>query len=298
MIFRKFLKEVRETLNLKVERKESFKNHTTFRIGGKIKYFVEVKEEKTLIKLLEIAKKHNVKYFILGQGSNLLCKDKTYKNLVIKISLNDIKVNNNKVTCGAGVTLYKLNLFLFEKGLSGMEWSFGIPGSVGGGVKMNAGAFNKEMKDVISAVYFTDGEKVFKRKKEDLLFSYRKSFFENKNLVILRVEFALFKDEKEKIKERAFLYLEKRRKLQPYNYASAGSVFKNTKDYSAGYLIESVGLKGYRVGNAQISQKHANFIVNLDNKAKFREVFKIILKIKRTVFKMFDIILFEEIEIV
>ncbi len=273
----------------------TFKQLTTFRIGGKIKALVEITKVDELLKVLGLLKEYDVPYFILGKGSNLLVSDKPCKYVILKIMLNTITVRKNKIICGAGVSLFKLNTVAINNGLSGLEWSFGIPGSVGGAVKMNAGSFGGEMKNVVECVYYTDGEKIYKKTNKSLQFSYRKSYFSNKNYVVLKAIFNLEFGASEDIKNKCLNNLKSRQNTQPYNKASAGSVFKRPLNNFAPVLIERCNLKGFKCGGAEISTKHCGFIVNQDGNATFNQVFKIITKIKKTVSKKFGIILEEEI---
>jgi len=292
----KFIKILKSQIsNIEVKSDKSFKDLTTFKIGGKIKYFIEIKEVNILLKILNLANKYSIRYFILGQGSNLLASDKVCKILILKISLNSIVVRKNKIICGSGVSLFKLNHFAIKNNLTGLEWSYGIPGSVGGAVKMNAGSFGGEIKNVVDCVYYTDGYKIYKKQKSSLEFDYRKSFFTNNNFVILKVIFCLEKSESSIIEKLCFDNYEKRRKMQPYNMPSAGSVFKRPLNAFAPVLIQRSKLKGVACGGAKISSKHCGFIVNESGQATFKQVFKLIAKIKKTVLKKFDIILEEEI---
>ncbi len=288
----------KEVKNIIIKNNLSFKDLTTFKIGGKIKYLIEIKEINILLKILHFANYYGIPYLILGQGSNLLVSDKTCKILVLKILLNDIVVRDNKIICGAGVNLFKLNHVAIKSNLSGLEWSYGIPGSVGGAVKMNAGSFGGEIKNIVSCVYYTDGNKIYKKNCDALMFSYRKSFFTNNNYVILKVVFNLKKDEKNNIERLCFDNLKKRQNTQPYNYPSAGSVFKRPLNEFAPVLIERCKLKGVSCGGAKISSKHCGFIINKNNQATFVQVLKLITKIKKTVLKKFDIMLEEEIIII
>ena len=291
--FIKFLKK--EVPNIIIRDDLSFKDLTTFKIGGKINYLIEVKEINILLKVMQLIKKYKKKYFILGQGSNLLASDKTCNILVLKILLDNISVRNNKIICGAGVSLFKLNHIAMKNELSGLEWSYGIPGSVGGAVKMNAGSFGGEIKNVVSSVYYTDGNKIYKKTSNSLGFDYRKSFFTNNNFIILKVVFNLKKSIEEDIEKLCFKNLKKRRETQPYNFPSAGSVFKRPQNSFAPVLIERSKLKGVCCGGAKISSKHCGFIINYNGQATFNQVLKLINKIKKTVLKKFDIILNEEI---
>jgi len=256
---------------MKFKRNVLLKNHTTFQIGGPAKYFFVTKTKEELISAIKKAKKIKLPFFILGGGSNILVSDKGFNGLVIKF--------------GQPLSSY------VSKGL---EWAVGIPGTVQGAVCGNAGAFKKSMKDVVERVEVFDTEtgkvKIFKNK--DCWFSYRNSIFrKKKNLIILLVKIASKKSNTKKIKQ----YLDYRKKTQPLNLPSAGSVFKNPSGFSAGELIEKCNLKGKKIGNVKISEKHANFIVNLgDGKAK--DVKKLIKIIKNKVKNKFGVVLKEEIQ--
>lgn len=291
--FIKILKSKISTIEIKSEK--SFKDLTTFKIGGKIKYLIEIDSINILLKILEQVKKYNIPYFILGNGSNVLASDKVCKILVLKICLKDFVVRENKIICGSGLSLFKLNDIAIQNSLTGLEWSFGIPGTIGGAVKMNAGSFGGEIKDVVESVYYTDGFKIYKKQKKSLDFEYRKSFFSNKNFVILKVVLSLKTGNKNQIKNACLENYKNRLNLQPYNLPSAGSVFKRPQNDFAPVLIERCKLKGLRCGGAEISPKHCGFIVNFNKQATFKQVIKLITKIKKTVLKKFDIILVEEI---
>lgn len=248
------------------------KNHTTFKIGGPAKYFFVAETKDDLIKAILEAKKLNLPFFILAGGSNLLVSDDGYKGLVIKT--------------GKPLSSY------VSKGL---EWAAGIPGTVEGAVYGNAGAFGKSMKDAVESVEVFDAEikkiKVFKNR--DCKFAYRDSIFKrNKNLIILSVKIKSKKSNPKKIKK----YFKYKKEKQPLDYASAGSVFKNPEGFSAGELVEKCGLKGKRIGNVKISEKHANFIVNL-GQGRAKDVKKLIKLIKKKVKEKFGIKLEEEIEL-
>lgn len=285
----------RNVKEVNVYNNKYFRELTTFRVGGKIKCLIEINNINSLLKVMFYIKKYNLEYFILGAGSNILATNSTFNKVVLKISLVDISVKNNLIICGAGVGLFKLNQIAIKNSLSGLEWSFGIPGSVGGAVYMNAGSFGGEIKDIVKCVYFTDGEKIFKKDKKSLEFDYRKSFFTDKNLIILKVVFELHKGLKKEIEKLCYKNYENRRKTQPFNLPCAGSVFKRPKIEFAPVLIEKCGLKGVSCGGAEISTKHCGFIVNKTGDATFNQILKLISKIKKTVSKKFDIILEEEI---
>jgi len=248
------------------------KNYTTFRIGGPAKYFFVAKNKTELIEAIKTAKKLKLPFFILGGGSNILVSDEGFNGLVIKY--------------GQPLSWY------VSKGL---EWAVGIPGTIQGAVWGNAGAFKKSMKDVVEEVEVFDIKigkvKIFKNK--DCRFSYRDSIFrKKKNLIILSVKIKTKKSNTKKIKQ----HLDYRKKTQPLNLPSAGSIFKNPEGFAAARLIEECGLKGKRVGNVKISEKHANFIVNLGG-GKAKDVKKLIKIIKNKVKNKFGITLEEEIRI-
>ena len=284
--------------HLKFKTDECFRGHTTFGIGGKIAIYVEVEKPSDIIRLVKILNSEEVRYFILGLGSNILADDQFHDMVVIKNNIKGITIRGDKVVCGAGESIARLNNVAMENSLSGLEWSYGIPGSVGGATKMNSGSFGGEMKDVVDCVYYFDGIKICKKNVASLDFSYRHSYFSDKNFVILKVVFRLHRAKREDVEKKSFEILKTRRKLQPHNYKSAGSVFKKPKDTFAPVLIESCGLKGLCRGGAEVSTKHCGFVINKSGDAKFSNVFWIICKIKETVCKKYGIMLVEEIEII
>lgn len=248
----------------------SLKKYTTFQIGGPARYFFAAKNKASLIKAIQKAKKENLPFFILGNGSNLLVSDKGYKGLVIKT--------------GKPLASY------VSKGL---EWAVGIPGTIEGAVYGNAGAFGQSMQTAVKSVEVFDlkDEKIKILSNKNCQFGYRDSVFKkNHNLIILSVKIKTRKSDLNKIKE----YLIYRKNNQPLSLPSAGSIFKNAPGFSAGELIEKCGLKGKKIGGAQISDIHANFIVNL-GAAKAKDVLSLIKLMKKTVNKKFKIKLEEEI---
>ena len=249
----------------------SLKKYTTFKIGGPAGYFFTAKNKRDLIKAIKWAKNKNLPFFILGAGSNVLFSDKGYRGLVIKFQNQKLSQLVNR----------------------GLEWAVGIPGTVAGAIWGNAGAFGKSMKDVAKSVEVFDVKdgKIKILSNKDCQFGYRDSIFKkNHNLIILSAEIKQKKSNLKKIKE----YLAYRKKTQPLNFPSAGSIFKNPKNYSAGELIEKAGLKGKKIGGAQISNVHSNFIVNLGT-ARAQDVLSLMKLIKKTVDKKFKVKLEEEI---
>ena len=285
-----------------VQRNISLKNHTTFRIGGPAKYFYTAKNKNDLIKAIKTAKELKLPFFVLGKGSNILVADNGYDGLVIKVKSEKLKVKSYslkfKVICESGVTLNKLVSKSIEIGATGIEWAVGIPGTLGGAIKGNAGAFEQSMSNVVKTVECLEVRplniKVFKSK--DCKFKYRDSIFKrNKNLIILSAEIELKKGDKKEIKKRVRENLKWRKNNQPLDFPSAGSIFQNPKKYPAGWLIEKCELKGKKIGQAQISKKHANFIVNL-GEARAEDVLGLINLAKKKVKEKFGVNLKEEIE--
>lgn len=277
------------------------KNYTTFKIGGSVKYFFEVESKEDLILAIKLAKKLKLPFFILGGGSNLLVADERYNGLVIKMKNTKCKMRNEKLKCKifveAGYSLAKLVRDSIYKNLTGLEWAAGIPGTIGGAIKGNAGAFGSSMADIVKTVEVLDSKnlktKIFKNK--DCKFGYRDSIFKkNKTLIILSTKLQLERGNKKEIEKKIKEYLNYRKKTQPLDLPSAGSIFKNPPGKSAGELIEKCGLKGKKIGNAQISEKHANFIVNLGG-AKAKDVLKLINLAKKKVKERFSIELEEEL---
>ena len=283
--------------DIKIIKNATFKNYTTIGVGGKIFAMAIIDSEQKLIDLLSLCDKEKIAYFILGNGSNILARDRTFYDLVIKIELKSLSRKGSKIIASSGVNMFALNQFAIAECLGGLEWSYGLPGSVGGAIKMNAGSFGHEIGEFVDYVYFTDGKKIYKKYAKSLHFSYRKSFFSNTNLVILSAVFCLKEAKSDKIKRLCQHCYQKRLDTQPYSQRSAGSIFKRPEGNFAPVLIQSCGFKGYKIGDAEVSTKHCGFIVNKKN-AKFNEIFRIICKIKKTVSKKFDIILEEEVVII
>ena len=289
---KELLPEVKENVSLA--------KYTTFKIGGPARYFYVAKTEKDLIKAIEAAKKCKLPFFILGGGSNLLVADKGYRGLIINFQFSIFNFQKNKVIAGAGTKLADLVKDSAEKSLTGLEWAAGIPGTVGGAIYGNAGAFGGSMDKIIKTVRVLNAAsskyQVTSIRNKDCKFGYRNSIFRrNKNLLILSCEIKLKRGDKKIILEKIKKNLKERKEVQPLDFPSAGSIFKNPKGCPAGKLIEKCGLKGKKIGGAKISEKHANFIVNLGG-ARAKDVKKLIDLIKKKVENKFGITLKEEIE--
>lgn len=271
--------------------------HTSFKIGGPARYFFIAKTKEELIEAVKKGK--DLKVFILGGGNNVLALDKGYDGLVIKVDLREYSFNNELYT-QAGVALGQLVGLATEHSLTGLEWAAGIPGTVGGAVYGNAKAFDVKMSDIIKRVEVLDREdfSIKTLLKEDCQFSKKNSIFKkNKNLLILSIVLELEKGDKEEIKKKIKEHLRFRKERQPLSFPSAGSVFINISDKPSSYLIDKTGLKGLRIGDAQISEKHAGFIINL-GKAKSADVLELIQITKEKVKEKFNIGLKEEIQII
>ena len=313
----------------KLKTNVSLKNYTTFRIGGVAKYFFVAKTKKDLLRAILAIKKYNLPFFILGGGSNLLVSDKGFNGLVIKMQNTKYKIQDTEIMAEAGVSLGKLVSESLQIGAAGLEWAIGIPGTIGGAIRGNAGAFDESIADITKTVTVLEipnpksqilnskfKTKILKNK--DCKFDYRGSIFKyNPNLIIISAVLELKKGNKKEIKEKMKKYLDYRKKNHPLSFPSAGSVFKNKKLkiknkkllkefpelkkfnqaelIPAGFLIEKCGLKGKRIGNVKISKKHTNFIVNL-GQGQAEDVKKLISLAKQKVKNKFRLKLEEEIQ--
>ena len=265
--------------------------YTTYRVGGIAKLLVYPKNVEKLIELMEIINEDDIKYFILGNGSNVLFSDNLYDGIIIKLEkLNDMEICDNLVRVGAGYNLMKLSNEVAKKGLAGLEFASGIPGSVGGAVFMNAGAYQADMKSIVKSVtVLTPDLKVVTLTKSEMKFKYRESFLQhNRGYICLEVILKLRTGNKEMLAEIIKDRKLKRKKSQPLEYPSAGSVFRNPEGLFAGKLIEELNLKGYQIGGAKISEKHANFIINTGG-AKASDIKEIIDVVKEKVKEKYNI---------
>lgn len=268
---------------------EPLKNHTSFKIGGPADLFIYVNGNKRLKLLLNLINEKNIPFFIFGNGSNLLVADEGYRGVVISLtkSFKELTLENEQIIkCGAGVPLAKACVFAMKNNLSGLEFAWGIPGSCGGALFMNAGAYGNDISNVIKeGTHITlDGtEKTFN--KNDMELSYRKSIYSQNPFIITSLTFELNKSHLEEIRSKMYENIIKRKVKQPLDYPNAGSIFKRPGNgYYAGTLIEQSGLKGTSVGGAMVSPKHAGFIINKGN-ATAKDVADLIGIIKEKVYK-------------
>lgn len=279
---------------------EPMKAHTTFKIGGTADYFSCPDNIKAISGIIKLCKEYNIPYFVMGNGSNLLISDDGIDGVVICIedAISNIRIKEDTVVAGAGVLLSKLAKNARDNSLSGLEFASGIPGTLGGAIYMNAGAYGGEMKDIVKSVkYLDDGGNEKRIDIDELEFGYRKSFFSNKNYIILESELKLDKGNIDEISEKMNELMKKRNSKQPVEMPSAGSVFKRPEGHFAGTLIEEAGLKGYSVGGAEVSEKHAGFIVNKGN-ATAKDVMDLVEHIQKTVREKFGVELVPEIKLV
>lgn len=253
----------------KIKMDEPLKNLTSFKIGGPADALARVSTVDELIKIIRYAKDANIPYFLLGNGSNVLVSDKGYRGIIIQLSKDDVEVSvsGDTITADAGVTLSKLSQTAMNASLSGLEFASGIPGTLGGALFMNAGAYGGEMKQVVTKVKVldTDSLHVIELSNEEMDFGYRHSILKEKNYIALGCEIKLSHSDKETIGADMRELALKRKEKQPLEYPSAGSTFKRPEGYFAGKLIEDAGLGGYSVGDAEVSEKHKGFVINKGN---------------------------------
>lgn len=262
---------------------EPMKKHTSFKIGGATDIFVKVENIDELQYVIDVAKKEKIAVTVIGNGSNLLVRDNGIRGIVIILNMNKIEIAGTEVIAEAGVKLGFLAQKLLKEELTGFEFASGIPGSIGGAIKMNAGAYGSEMKDIIvETKCLTPNGKIVILKNEEQQFSYRHSIFMEKKYVILEVKLKLQKGKKEEIKEKMEEYAKQRKEKQPTSLPSAGSTFKRGEDFITAKIIDECGLKGCSVGGAQISTKHAGFVVNNGN-ATAKDVIELIEHVQKVV---------------
>lgn len=281
---------------------EPMSKHTSFKIGGPAECFIKAQNIEQLKNILEYAKKENIKLTIIGNGSNILVSDQGIQGIVLKIDIEKLeeKIEDEKIilTVGSGVKLGALAQKCLKEEITGLEFASGIPGTIGGAIRMNAGAHGSEMKDIVKTVTYMDrNTEIHKITNEQAEFEYRKSLFVNSNYIILETEIQLKKGKLEEIKEKMEEYANYRKEKQPIEYPSAGSTFKRGTNFITAKLIDECGLKGYQIGGAQISEKHAGFIINKEN-ATAKDVIKLMEYTKEQVYNKFGKIIEQEIEII
>lgn len=282
-----------------VKMNENMSNHTSFRIGGPADYFVTPSSVEELQNVISQCQRENVPYYIIGNGSNLLVGDQGFRGVMIQIVkyFNQIElVENGQVKAGAGMMLSRLAVQVAEHNLTGLEFEAGIPGTLGGAVTMNAGAYGGEIKDFLVSVEVLDNQgKVFTLQKEELELGYRTSILQKKSYVVLSALFFLPQGNKEESLKKIMELNFRRKEKQPLEYPSAGSTFKRPEGYFAGKLIMDSGLTGYRVGDIMVSEKHCGFVINAGN-GTAKDVRTLIQDVQNTVFEKFGVKLETEVK--
>ena len=275
-----------EKLNLvKIEKDISLSTLTTYKTGGIAKLVVYPNNINNLKQLLKLIHKHNIKYFILGKGSNTLFSDKEFNGVIIKLDkLNNFEIKETEIYVESGMILSKLVQASVKNELTGLEFAIGIPGTIGGAIYMNAGAYGSKMSNIVKSVIVLDEKlQIEEIPLEKLKFDYRYSIFQaNKNLICVAANIKLEHGNHDEIASKIKENLLKRKTSQPLEYPSAGSVFRNPEGNYAGKIIEELGLKGKNIGGAEISTKHANFIINKNN-ASSSDILKLIKLVQKEV---------------
>lgn len=281
---------------------EPMSKHTTFKVGGPAECYIKIDNIQDLRHILKLSKQENIPLTVLGNGSNVLVLDGGIKGIVLNIRFNKIEMMNldKKIfaNVGAGVKVSVFGHLLVKNAITGFEELSGIPGTIGGAVRMNAGAHGKEFKDIISTVTCMDyNGNVHQFDNEEMQFEYRRSILKDKQYIILEAHMEFRKGNKEDIKEKMEEYSTYRREKQPIEYPSAGSTFKRGTDYITAKLIDEAGLKGYSIGGAEVSSKHAGFIINKGN-ATAKDILELIEYVKYEVEKKYNKKIELEIEII
>lgn len=281
---------------------EPMKDHTTMKVGGNAKIFIEPKNEQQIINVIKYAKENNINYYVIGNGSNLVVKDEGINGIVLKIGSRFADVDfldQNHIKVFAGYPLVKLSYLAKENSLSGLEFASGIPGTIGGAVRMNAGAYGSEMVNVVErvGVLNTNTYESFELSNEEAKFSYRHSIFVDKpEYVVTYAIIKLEKGIKDEIEAKMNENNTSRKEKQPIEYPSSGSTFKRGDGFITAKIIDDLGLKGYKIGGAEVSTKHAGFVINSNN-AKAKDVLDLIEYIKEKAHKELNIVLEEEVVI-
>ena len=245
---------------------EPMNKHTSFKIGGNADLFVKAYCVEDIKSVLKISKENSIPLFVLGNGTNILVKDEGYRGIILQVKLENINIDGTKVTAQSGVKNAILSKKILDNSLKGFEFASGIPGTIGGAIKMNAGAYGSEMKDIVEKVTYLDFDgNIHTISNAECEFSYRHSRFFNEKAIILETTLKLEKGNKEEIQEKVTQLAKQRKEKQPLEYPNAGSTFKRGEGYITAKLIDDCGLKGFSIGGAQVSEKHAGFIVNKNN---------------------------------
>lgn len=285
--------------DIECRKDEPMKKHTTFRIGGPARFFYVPKNIDELKLIIEHCKGEKLKYMIIGNGSNMLFMDEGFDGAIICVGsgMSNISVDNTNIYVEAGALLSKVASGARDAGLTGMEFAAGIPGTIGGAIVMNAGAYGGEMKDIVSFVDILEADGVVRRySNEEMQFGYRRSIVDT-DKVVVGVELKLVSGNVDDINARMYELKTARVSKQPLEYPSAGSTFKRPEGYFAGKLIDDCGLRGYRVGGAMVSEKHCGFVINYDN-ATANDVLKLMDDVRNKVYEEYNVLLEPEVRIV
>ncbi len=285
----------------KIKKDEPMRAHTTFRIGGPADYFATPGTTEEIQRTIGLCKEHAIPFYILGNGSNLLVGDYGFRGVMIKLGqeMEEITFHEDgTVTALTGVMLSKLAAEIAERELTGFEFASGIPGTLGGAISMNAGAYGGEIKDVIASCTIIDADGNLKElTKEEMQFSYRKSIIQEKGYIVVSGTFCFEKGKKEEILRKMNELNTSRREKQPLSFPSAGSTFKRPEGHFAGKLIEDTGLRGFSVGDAMVSEKHCGFVINAGN-ATAAEVKELMAQVDERVFAKFSVHLEPEVRMI
>lgn len=287
-------KELQEAINKKnILKNEPMSKHTSFKIGGNADYFLKVTSIEELKNILKISKKYNMPITIVGNGTNLLVREGGIRGFVVKLELNDFKIkrttNDITITVESGMTLAALANIALKEEIAGLEFLSGIPGTIGGAIRMNAGAYGSEMKDiVVKTRYMTYDGKIKTLDLDEHKFAYRSSIFSNLNVIIIDTTIKTIKGNRDEIEAKIKEFSASRREKQPLEYPNAGSTFKRKDGVITAKLIDECGLKGYSVGDAEVSTKHAGFIIN-KGKATANDVLDLVEHVKKEIREKFNL---------
>ena len=289
------LEQLIDNLNIskeKIKYNEPMAKHTSFKIGGPAQCFINAESVEEIKQICKVASKNDINLTIIGNGSNLLVTDNGINGIVVKVNIKkfELEFSNDDVSLivGAGNKLGEIAQKLLRNEITGFEFAAGIPGTIGGAVRMNAGAYGKEMKDIVETVKCMDYDgNIYEKSNKDLEFEYRKSMFAKNKFIILEAKLKLQKGNAQYIKDKMLEFEQSRKQKQPLEFPSAGSTFKRGTDFITAKLIDDAALKGYRVGGAMVSTKHAGFVVN-ENNATAQDVLNLVKHIKQEVYKKFN----------
>ena len=299
------IKGLIENSSLNIDKKkilynEPMKKYTTFKVGGPAECLIKIDNETDLKEILNFANENNIEIHVVGNGSNLLVLDGGIKGIIILMRIEDIKISEEKyiIEVKSGTKIAKLGQILANQQIAGFEELSGIPGTIGGAVIMNAGAHGKEMKDIVKSVRCFDySGKVKEFTNKEMNFEYRNSILKNNKYIVTSVILELYKGNKQEIQQKMKIYKDYRKEHQPTEYPSAGSTFKRGEDYITAKLIDESGLKGYKVGDAEVSTRHAGFIINKGN-ATANDILNLIEYVKKVIYEKFGKKLDLEIQII